>query len=266
MRRPEAAPLTPVSPLCLWSRMPLICAACGTRSPRKNPGWCPSCGLDNAWVDDTGVSVASGRVGAAADGLIRADALHVATVTRMRSGGPLDTVLGGGIPCGSALLAWGPSGSGKTRIALQIAREIHPVAVVSLEMTTTDTMATLSALRVPLPHVWVTRSMDWRPLVASAPARPRVVIVDSLSVYGRDVEQEMRRIYDWSHSVCITVIAICHATTEGRAKGGTGPTHWSDAAIIVRSKGRGRVTVDTPAKNRFGPTGPGRPIGRGLII
>ena len=184
----------------------------------------------------------------------------------MHSGGPLDTVLGGGIPTGAAVLLWGRSGSGKTRVALQIAHRVHPVALVNLEMVADDVTKTLAALQIPPAHVWVSREPNWRPLVARTPERPRAVIIDSLNAINCDPEREMRATYDWCHATGITALAICHATVDGKAKGGSGPTHWSDAAVIVRAKGRGRITVDTPAKNRYASTGPGRPIGRGSIV
>lgn len=181
----------------------------------------------------------------------------------MKSGTAFDTVLGGGVPRGAALLVWGKSGSGKTRLTLQLARKCGPVAFVSLEMIPDEIARTLAAVDVDPKSVWVTQERNWRDAVAAA--KPRLVVVDSISVWEHHVETEMHAIYEWAHQTGITVAAICHATTSGKAKGGTGPTHWSDAALVVRARGAGRVTLDTPSKNRFGATGPGRPVGRGMI-
>jgi predicted ATP-dependent serine protease len=127
-----------------------------------------------------------------------------------------------------------------------------------------DTARLLTAHEIDLSRVWVTRERNWRDCVAQA--KPKLVLVDSISVFGYGAEEEMHQAYEFAHATGITVACICHATVAGKSKGGTGPVHWSDAALVVRAKGKGRVTVDTPSKNRFGPTGPGRPVGRGSII
>lgn len=76
---------------------------------------------------------------------------------------------------------------------------------------------------------------------------------------------EMAAAYEWAHAHRITVIAICHTTKSGEAKGSSGLAHASDAALVVRQKGKGRVAVHAPHKNRFAPTGPLAPIGVGSI-
>lgn len=238
--------------------MTKICAACGYKSGRKAPTWCV-CGLVNAWVDEETTSTALESPSA----LVRADSIAVTPTERVVTGTAFDLPLGGGVPLGGALLIWGKSGSGKTRLTLQMARKMSPVVVVSLEMTEEETTKILTSFDIDTSQVWITREQNWRPLALRV--RPRLVIVDSLSVWGYGATDEMRLCYNWSHEHGITVAAICHATSNGKAKGGTGPTHWSDAALIVRGKGNGRATVDTPSKNRFGPTGPGRPVGRGSI-
>lgn len=201
---------------------------------------------------------------AAPSGLVRADAIDPAEAPKVKTGTAFDVVLGGGVPKGAALLIWGKSGSGKTRVTVQLCRKLTPAVIVSREMPCEDMAKLLDVLGIPRQHVWITREPDWRETALAV--RPRFVLVDSLSVWEHKVEDEMRQTFEWAHAHGITTASICHATTDGKSKGGTGPVHWSDAALVVRARGRGQVTVDTPAKNRFGATGPGRPVGRGSIV
>ena len=195
---------------------------------------------------------------------MRADALDASEVVRTKTGSAFDTVLGGGVPKGAALLIWGKSGSGKTRITMRLCEKLFPAVFVSLELPADDSAKLLDQLGVPRNQVWVTRERAWRD--AALAVRPKLVVVDSISVFEHGATEEMRLSFEWAHAHGVTVACVCHATTDGKAKGGTGPVHWSDAALVVKSKGRGAVTIDTPAKNRFGPTGPGRPVGRSTIV
>lgn len=139
---------------------------------------------------------------------------------------------------------------------------MYPAVFVSLESPREDAAKTLVDLGLDLNRVWITDARDWRAVALSA--RPRLTVVDSISVFD-NVIAEMKAAHEWAHAHRVTVAAICHATVDGKAKGGTGPTHWSDAALVVKPRGKGLVSLETPTKNRFGPTGPGRPVGRGTI-
>lgn len=242
--------------------MAQICAACGHRTTEKQPGWC-RCGLDNAWVDDLG-DVPHGPRSNGAGRLVRADALDASELPKVRTGTIFDEPLGGGVPRGACLLLWARSGAGKTRLAALLCKQIHPAVFVSLEMPEDQTAHYLEMLCVPRRNVWVTRDRDWRAVALRA--RPRLVIVDSISVYKHDAPSEMQAAFEWAHQHRITVICICHATKDGNAKGSSELGHYSDAALVVRQKGRGRVTMHAPEKNRFAPTGLLAPVGKGSIV
>lgn len=243
--------------------MAKICAACGHKTPDNDPGWCTGCGLDNAWVDDVG-DVARPVPGSEGGRLVRADAVDASELPRLVTGTPFDKPLGGGIPRGACLLVWGRSGSGKTRLVLQLCGHLHPAVFVSREMPEEQTASYVASLGIERKRIWITRDVDWRAVALRA--RPRLVAIDSISMWGHDAAREMALAYEWAHARRITVIAICHTTKSGEAKGSSELAHLSDAALVVRQKGKGRVTVHAPTKNRFAPTGPLAPIGVGSIV
>jgi predicted ATP-dependent serine protease len=75
----------------------------------------------------------------------------------------------------------------------------------------------------------------------------------------------MTAAFEWAHAHKVTVIAICHTTKRGDFKGSSEIAHQSDAALVVRQKGKGRVTMHAPTKNRFALTGALAPIGIGSM-
>lgn len=242
--------------------MAKICAACSRKSESNDPGWC-ACGLDNAWVDDLGDAPLAPRSASSGGRLVRADALSTAEIQRIKTGTMFDTPLGGGVPRGACLLVWGRSGSGKTRLALQLCAAMKPAVFVSLEMPEEMTASYLVALGVPRESTWVTRERDWRSVALRA--RPKLVVVDSVSEYGFGAPAEMAAAYEWAHAHRVTVVCIAHATKDGNMKGSSELAHKADSALVVRARGRGRVTLHAPTKNRFAATGPLAPIGSGSI-
>ena len=245
--------------------MAKICAACGHKTSDNNPGWCPgpNCGLDNAWVDDLGDSPRRPGEPQSPGRLVRADALDASELPKVKTGTIFDEPLGGGVPRGAMLLIWGKSGSGKTTIALQLCGKLRPAVFVSREMPEEMTASYLVKLNVPRESTWVTRDSDWRAVAMRA--RPKLVVIDSISMWGFDAAREMAAAYEWAHEHRVTVVAVCHTTKSGEAKGASTLTFLSDAALVVRQKGRGRVTMHAPTKNRFAPTGLLAPVGVGSL-
>jgi predicted ATP-dependent serine protease len=194
--------------------------------------------------------------------LVRADTLDASPIVRLRTGTAFDAPLGGGVPRGACVLVWGRSGSGKTRLALTMAKSLRPVVLVSREMPTDDVARLLVALKLPRDAVWVTRDEDWT--TQALEVRPKLVILDSISEF-EDPINAMAEAYEWAHEHRVIVFAVCHSTKGGDQAGSSKLTHKCDAALVVRAKGRGRVTVHGPRKNRYAPTGALAPIGTGSI-
>jgi predicted ATP-dependent serine protease len=259
-------PLTSYPRLCIGYAVAKICAACGHRTSNNDPGWCPGegCGLDNAWVDDVGTGPRHPGEPDGSGRLVRADAIDASELPKTKTGTPFDAPLGGGVPRGACLLVWGRSGSGKTRLVLRLCGQMHPAVFVSREMPEEQTAGYLAKLDVERERVWITRDTDWRAVALRV--RPKIVAIDSISVWGYDAPREMAAAYEWAHAHRVTVIAICHTTKSGEQKGSSELAHYSDAALVVRQKGKGRVTLHAPSKNRFAPTGPLAPVGVGSIV
>lgn len=244
--------------------MAQICGSCGHRTIERSPGWCPGCGLDSAWFDDLGDVERRPGVVAPGGRLVRSDALDAPEVVRVTTGTGFDQILGGGVPLGACLLLWGRGGVGKTRIAMKLCCKLRPSVFVSREMPEDMTAGYIQSLGVPRESLWVTREADWRAVALRV--RPRLVVVDSISKWGNDAGREMELAYEWAHEHRVVVVAICHATKAGDAKGSSELGHQSDAAIVVRARGRGYVTMHAPSKNRFAPTGALAPVARVSIV
>lgn len=244
--------------------MAKICGSCGHRTTERDPGWCPGCGLDSAWFDDVGDIPLKPGAPIGSGALVRSDALPTREIVRVKTGTGFDQVLGGGVPLGACLLLWGRGGVGKTRLAMALCARLRPAVFVSREMPEEMTAGYLDTLGVPRESTWVTREPNWRPLVVRV--RPRLVVVDSISKWGHDAGHEMELAYEWAHQRRVTVVAICHATKRGDAKGSSELGHQCDTAIVVRARARGQITMHAPEKNRFAPTGVSAPVARVSIL
>lgn len=252
-----------------------VCTGCG-HVEAKWQGQCAGCGDWNTLQEDQ-----SGNQSAAADRrsqqgggrLIPLNGLdaEVKLPARLKTGiAELDSVLGGGIVEGSAILISGPPGIGKSTLLIQaaasIARQGHVTAYISGEEA--EDQVRLRAQRldladapVQLGHETSVRDI----LTTMAERRAKVLIVDSIQTMISDstdggpggpgqIKASGSALIQYAKSNGCAVIIVGHVNKDNELAGPKHLEHMVDAVLSFDGDRSHQFRLLRAVKNRFGAT------------
>ena len=245
------------------------CQQCGHAAPRWL-GRCPECGEYGTFVEEAQAPQTTG--GSAAVGTARPvtalSAVELSPQMRFSTGiGEFDTVLGGGLVRGSAVLIGGEPGIGKSTLLLQVAGRLGaggtPVLYVCGEESVQQVRARADRVGasdgiVLLPEV------DAAAIEATVLAeRPEVVIVDSVQTLfdpGLDgvpgsvgqVRATAARLVRMAKTHDVTLILVGHVTKDGTISGPRVLEHVVDTVLYFEGDADHAFRIVRAAKNRFG--------------
>ena len=245
------------------------CQQCGHGAPRWL-GRCPECGEYGTFVEEAQAPQTTG--GSAAVGTARPvtalSAVELSPHMRFSTGiGEFDTVLGGGLVRGSAVLIGGEPGIGKSTLLLQVAGKLGargvPVLYVCGEESVQQVRARADRVGagdgiVLLPEV------DAAAIEATVLAeRPEVVIVDSVQTLfdpGLDgvpgsvgqVRATAARLVRMAKTHDVTLVLVGHVTKDGTISGPRVLEHVVDTVLYFEGDADHAFRIVRAAKNRFG--------------
>lgn len=201
--------------VCRWRCLACDAEALGAREPPE----C-ECGVERSWLRQVPEShEAEGPS-------VRADQVDARPLPRLRTGArELDALLGGGVVCGSAVLAYGRRGAGKSRLMFRFAAT-HRCLICHPEMAREVTRAIVESTGAELGRVYLARTLEgWQ--AEAERVRARAVVLDSLAA-ADDAVAEMRGARAWAERRGAVVYCIAHATKAGDHRGTSELAHWAD--------------------------------------
>lgn len=252
-----------------------VCSGCG-HVESKWQGQCPGCADWNTLQEDS-----SSNQSAAADvrnqqsggRVIPMNGLdaQVRLPDRLKTGmAELDSVLGGGIVEGSAILISGPPGIGKSTLLIQttasIARQGHVTAYVSGEEAADQVRLRaqrlgLSDAAVQLAHETSVRDI----LTTMAHIRPKVLIVDSIQTMVSDatdgnaggvgqIKASGSALIQYAKTSGCAVIIVGHVNKDNELAGPKHLEHMVDAVLSFEGDRSHQFRLLRAVKNRYGAT------------
>ncbi len=252
-----------------------VCQSCGAVSARWG-GKCEACGGWNTIVEEA--SASGGIGGAPGRKAFRSAAAKLvslqgksAEMPRLNSGiSEFDTVCGGGLVPGSALLIGGDPGIGKSTLLLQIAAGIAAAGERTIYFSGEEAIAQvrLRATRLGLAGapVELGAETDLAAILAAMKSgeTPRFVILDSIQTLWdgtldaapgtvsqvRTCSQSLIR-FAKSHDCTIALIG--HVTKEGQIAGPRVVEHMVDTVLYFEGERGHQYRILRAVKNRFGP-------------
>lgn len=245
------------------------CQQCGHAAPRWL-GRCPECGEYGTFVEEAQAPQAVG--GSSAVGAPRpVTALAEVTLSpemRFSTGiGEFDSVLGGGLVRGSAVLIGGEPGIGKSTLLLQAAGALGARGVPVLYVCGEESV---QQVRARADRVGASAGISLLPEVDAAAIeatvlaeRPEVVIVDSVQTLfdpGLDgvpgsvgqVRATAARLVRMAKTHDVTLILVGHVTKDGTISGPRVLEHVVDTVLYFEGDADHAFRIVRAAKNRFG--------------
>lgn len=252
-----------------------VCTGCG-HVESKWQGQCTGCGDWNTLEEDTVgnlSAIADKRNQQAGGRMIPMNGLdaQVELPGRLRTGmNELDSVLGGGIVKGSAILISGPPGIGKSTLLIQatasIARQGHVTAYVSGEEAADQVRLRaqrlgLSDAPVQLGHETLVRDI----LTTMGEMRPKVLIIDSIQTMMSDaadgnaggvgqIKASGSALIQYAKSSGCAVIIVGHVNKDNELAGPKHLEHMVDAVLSFEGDRSHQFRMLRAVKNRFGAT------------
>lgn len=251
-----------------------FCNECGYRTTRWL-GRCPSCGMWNTIVEETGVSTSAAGVSSA--GAIVPEApcpLNEVEVTgeeRFLTGfSELDRVLGGGIVPGSFILLGGDPGIGKSTLLLQTAYKLSavhgPVLYLSGEESARQIRMRAGRLGTVTDKLYLVCTNEIDNLEHYLKEyNPAAVIVDSIqAVFTSElssapgsvgqVRECAARLMRLAKKSGTAIFIIGHVTKEGVIAGPRVLEHMVDTVLYLEGERHHYFRILRGVKNRFGST------------
>lgn len=245
------------------------CQQCGHAAARWL-GRCPECGEYGTLVEEAQAPPVAG--GSAAVGIARPvtalSAVELSPQMRFSTGiGEFDTVLGGGLVRGSAVLIGGEPGIGKSTLLLQAAGALGARGVPVLYVCGEES---LQQVRSRADRVGASSGIVLLPEVDAAAIeatvlaeRPEVVIVDSVQTLfdpGLDgvpgsvgqVRATAARLVRMAKTHDVTLILVGHVTKDGTISGPRVLEHVVDTVLYFEGDADHAFRIVRAAKNRFG--------------
>lgn len=254
----------------------MFCANCtGPLFPGKT--FCERCG------QYTASAMSVGRVDD--DGFIDMCAVEASAIERLVTGGPWDTVWGGGFVPGTTTLLGGSPGLGKSTLLLQLSVVFahltgKPSYYVSAEQEKTELKLTLDRLELPLEpgQLRVLKQFGSGGDIAKevfAKQPPGMIVLDSITALcglkDRDRQLETAKLYKkYAVEYRALVFIVSQMQKEGDYAGLLALQHEVDTLVtldgIADDRKRDRIFAAHPElegdlreitawKNRYGPTG-----------
>ncbi|MCD4829706.1 MAG: DNA repair protein RadA [Candidatus Cloacimonetes bacterium] len=249
-----------------------VCSDCGNETTKWS-GRCPSCGAWNT-MRDAGRIIGKGkkRKSAASASVTEAEPFAAADgemKPRARSGiGELDTVLGGGVVPGMAVLVGGEPGIGKSTLMLQMASRLasakQPALYVSGEESAQQIRLRGLRLGIETEELFLLCSGNLQHVEQEiARLRPGLLVIDSIqAMQNPDVESapgsmsQMRectaRLVRLAKDNDLPTFLVGHVTKEGMVAGPRIVEHMVDTVLYF--EGEGHLKILRAQKNRFGST------------
>jgi DNA repair protein RadA/Sms len=181
-----------------------------------------------------------------------------------------DTVLGGGVVRGSSLLVAGRGGVGKSTsaldVALHVAGELGGTVVYASSERPREYIKqvaeSLGYTGRALDRLFIQDSKELGDAISDVDElRPAVVVWDSIQRFrvegrlgDRALESTVTHAIERGAAIDAFTILVSQVTKDGTPTGPNGIDHDADAVIFLRRTRSGRVVVECPEKNRFGPT------------
>lgn len=255
-----------------------VCQECGYDSPQFL-GKCPECGSWNSMKEFKTQKV-SNKVTAGSSALIdhaNTTPKNLSQITatekqRIQTGfTELDTVLGGGLVKGSAVLLAGDPGIGKSTILLQAAMNIaskgQDVLYVSAEES--EEQIKLRATRISPKfasekfHLLATSDADAIVDIIQT-HKPGIVIIDSIQTVQTanidsfagsvgQIRYAAASFIKLAKSLGIPTIMVGHVTKEGMVAGPMLLSHMVDTVLFFEGEKLTKTRILRSLKNRFGP-------------
>lgn len=264
------------------SKVSFVCQECGYDSPQWL-GKCPECGMWNTLREI--------RTSQFADRSSTSDKRQATNVVpkklseikfekkqRMLTGfSELDTVLGGGIVKGSAILLAGDPGIGKSTLLLQIALKMSlgKDTVLYISGEESEEQVKLRADRIRDPSLRSGLKIHSNLLLLSntntdliceiiVKTKPMLVIIDSIQTMESEnvsglsgsvgqVRYGAFRFIKLAKTIGIPVIMVGHVTKEGMVAGPMVLSHMVDTVLFLEGEKFTATRILRSLKNRFGP-------------
>lgn len=263
------------------SKVSFVCQECGYDSPQWL-GKCPECGMWNT-LREIQISNFKSQISNPGNGQgkvsiepKRLDQIKFEKKQRMLTGfSELDSVLGGGIVKGSAVLLAGDPGIGKSTLLLQIALKMScgKDNVLYISGEESEEQIKLRADRISPPaggsktHSNLLLSSNTNTdLVCEiiVKTKPMLVIVDSIQTmesenvgsFSGSVGQVRYAAFQFiklAKTLGIPVVMVGHVTKEGMVAGPMILSHMVDTVLFLEGEKFTRTRILRSLKNRFGP-------------
>ncbi len=261
------------------SKVSFVCQECGYDSPQWL-GKCPECGIWNSLkeIHISSIRQAQDRI-QNSSGIKkvniepkRLDQIKFEKKQRLLTGfSELDSVLGGGIVRGSAVLLAGDPGIGKSTLLLQIALKMslakEKILYISGEESEEQIKLRADRIKTSKSYAnFLLLSSTNTDLICEiiAKTNPALVIIDSIQTMESEnvsglsgavgqVRYAAFQFIKLAKTQGIPVIMVGHVTKEGMVAGPMVLSHMVDTVLFLEGEKFTRTRILRSLKNRFGP-------------
>jgi len=245
-----------------------ICAECGHEEP-KWLGRCPECGSWNAFQERTktaGAQTETAQKHRKQAQIVQFSSIENADTFRTATNiSELDSVLGGGIVAGSAVLIGGEPGIGKSTLMLQMLASLdrHSCLYISGEESPRQIRHRAERLQLNYSHLHLLCDTQVEVITSRLrSARPDIVVVDSVQTLVSEelgavpgtvnqIKYGCLELIDWAKENGTAVFLVGHVTKDGAIAGPKVIEHMVDT-VLYFEQGESDVRMLRAAKNRFG--------------
>lgn len=255
-------------------RTTFLCSECG-ESFSTWSGKCSSCGQWNTLTKFQVPGAASGgSAGRAADrDRMPAEFLPLSvsgntpTIRAQTFSGELNTVLGGGIVPGSAMVLGGDPGIGKSTLSLQLVHNLKDALYVAGEESPEQIRLRAERLGLMPTQTRFATSTNVLDIIAGVQAEhSSLLVVDSIqTLYHPDfpstpgsivqIRESAMSLVQFAKQTGLAIILIGHVTKEGTIAGPRLLEHLVDVVLYLEGDRYGQARLLRSVKNRFGPAG-----------
>src|SRR3989338_7481298 len=267
------------------SRVSFVCQECGYDSPQWL-GKCPECGVWNSLreiqISPLRSSISAGQANLSIQNITpkRLDQIKFQKKQRLLTGfSELDSVLGGGIVKGSAVLLAGDPGIGKSTLLLQIAIKMSmgKEKILYISGEESEEQIKLRADRIssnPSASSGFSKKNSSLLLLSNTntdlvceviqKTNPALVIVDSIQAMESEnvsglsgsvgqVRYGAFQFIKIAKTLGISVVMVGHVTKEGMVAGPMVLSHMVDTVLFLEGEKFTATRILRSLKNRFGP-------------
>jgi len=257
------------------SKVSFVCQECGYDSPQWL-GKCPECGQWNS-LREIQISNIKNQISKIGSGPAiniepkRLDQIKFQKKLRLLTGfSELDSVLGGGIVKGSAILLAGDPGIGKSTLLLQIGLKMSTIKekVLYISAEESEEQIKLRAERIKgkgnSSLLLVSNTNTDLVCEIIQKTNPALVIVDSIQTMESEnvsglsgsvgqVRYAAFQFIRLAKTLGISVVMVGHVTKEGMVAGPMVLSHMVDTVLFLEGEKFTRTRILRSLKNRFGP-------------